>query len=218
MRVFKVKHSGFTIIEIMVVMAIMAVLVTLTASALKSANNENVVEETTQNLLSQIREAQNRAMGVSGVGGNKVWAVEIKKNGTDYGFNLVNYQNVSGTTLSIGGTLARYSDKRVKIMTSIDSGGTSDNAYLAYSSPFSRFYGTIDSNGCISGVNCEWNKSVRYEEDWEAVEKSGSGYDDMIGLNKNPDRAMRILLSFNNGSGQPSRVIVVLSSGDAYIE
>lgn len=59
------QKSGFTIIEIMVVMAIMAVMSVLGILAMLTINNGVIADQVAENTLSQIREAQNKALSVA---------------------------------------------------------------------------------------------------------------------------------------------------------
>jgi len=235
MRVLKSAHLGFTITEIMIVFSIIAMLTLLSATALQSANKDNIVEEATQQLLNGIREVQNRAVGVSGEN-VKAWAMELNpQSGAVYGYTIHKYiENDPQTTI---GSLKKEEvskftfNNNVQVKVSIiappDVVPEDLPAYIAYNVPFGRSFITIndpctcDTVACTAtgtniGNSCNWRESTRYEKDWQLPPSEITPVSKMS-MNINKDNILKIEVSFKNAP-IIKKIINVKASGDASIE
>ena len=235
MRVLKSAHLGFTITEIMIVFSIIAMLTLLSATALQSANKDNIVQEATQQLLNGMREVQNRAVGVSGENG-KAWAMELNpQSGDVYGYTIYKYtENRPATTT---GSLKKEEvskftfNNNIQVKVSItdppDVVPEVLPTYIAYNVPFGRSFITIndpctcDTGACkATGTNvdnsCNWRVSTRYEKDWQ-LPPNGTPLVPMMSMNINKDNILKIEVSFKSA---PSikKTIDVKASGDANVE
>ena len=213
------RKNGFTLIELIVVMAMIAILTLISVSALLSSRTQNTVDSMAQDILSNIRDAQNRSVStVSGTAGPaKVWAYQIKFN--------------SGTS-SWDNSLYTYSEDRPpngKLQGQIESTNTPFNpaatisimkdgtlyngdgkvVNIAFASPFGRPYISDGSNA----NNCRWQYlDSRPAKDW---------FIDSVCSNlSSPATAtatsspLTIVVSYGN----MNRSVIVGASGDAYIQ
>jgi prepilin-type N-terminal cleavage/methylation domain-containing protein len=129
--------KGFTLVELMVVMSIIAVLAVLGLSGLININNNNTVDRAAEEIVTSIREAQNKAISVvSNPDGNLrpplAWGVSI-----DSGAKLVQpiYTESDGTyEEKTFGDAFDYST-----LTSINIVG--DNMFF-FTNPFGSYYST----------------------------------------------------------------------------
>ncbi|MEI7690662.1 MAG: type II secretion system protein [bacterium] len=224
---FRLAHKGFTLTEMMIVFTVIAILTLLSATALQSANKDNIVEEATQQILNGIRETQNRAVGVStGTGAETIrsWAMEIKSDGTGY----VIYKYIEGRTGGGQDYLAKIEMSNFTFSNNINvTAFIGNNAgtnilpvFVAYNIPFGRaFLSPADSCTCDlscqagTGTNasCNWKESDRYEMDWEIVAGTKT---DLIDMNNNKTSELNILVSYKSNPSI-NKKITISASGDA---
>ncbi len=222
MRVFRKVQVGFTLTEMMVVFSIIATLTLLSATALQSANKDNLVDEATQQILNGIREAQNRAVGVSvGTGSTDVKAWGIELNGSGYSLN--HYDKPIAQNYLVKNLFKNTAfSNNITVTARPSSGSNSLPFYLAYSVPFGRSYMsfgdscTCDTVTCQSSPTlnpiCNWGISSRYERDWKIA--SGSNY--IISMEKNLTSSAIITVTYKGTSIE--RIINIKASGDAYVQ
>lgn len=145
--------------EMVVVMGIIALLMLLSASAFVLVRDQNIADQTAEELLSTIREAQNKAVSVSKNGEleTKVWGVEVSSNN----FSLIAL-SPENTTLAQTDIKSDVNPQNTTIKITDGNGATIDGAVaITYNTPFAR---SFSYNG-----TCAWVKSQRPTEEWEPV-------------------------------------------------
>lgn len=124
------KAAGFTLVEMTVVMAIIAVLALIGISVLQNLKNGPKLDDATQNLLTTIREAQNKSISVASAPSGSipiVWGVEINNN--------------SVQTLCLQGTGSICSSLPAAVDYSPISVSVSSGVKrLYFTAPFGKFY------------------------------------------------------------------------------
>jgi prepilin-type N-terminal cleavage/methylation domain-containing protein len=221
--VFKKNKKAYTLVEMMVVMGIMAVLAVVGATAMMGANDDNISEEATQNILTAIREAQTRAISVTPDNASpahisKAWAVELNLdsagNSNSYRLDSFYYNGASLSNYPNSALLPLRSGIRVKITRKNSSGATvgtpqtSGQSFIAFATPFARAYTTLGSNMIPGSAPCVWTKSTRPEEDWGVPTACTSS------INSSSTDYVLIEVTFKN---RVTRNIRVNSNGDSYV-
>ncbi len=228
MRVFRKNKLGFTLIELLVVMAIIAVVFAIGVGAFINARDYSTLEESAQSLLSTIREAQNKAIGVdvTGVVNNpvqtpKIWSVEIKAGGTvnPPQFSIFSsYYDPSSSATLIDSTRKTTVNPVTKITLAVIGGtggtndavisnGSSDTIRLSYSSPYGKTYICTQSPG-----TCSWQASSRPENDWEIP----TSYTSKAFISETVNQGMSLTIKIEYKT--LSKTITVRSNGDSYVD
>jgi len=197
---FRLRRQGYTLVEMAVVMGIIGVLMLLSVSAFFSLREQSMVDQVTEELLSVIREAQNRATSISpDREGNdtKVWAVSVANNN----FSLISLYDGGVTT-----ERANISPQQTTISVSGSGSTPIDSGHIAYASPFAEAY-LLSNTLCSDGVLCNWSKSLKPTEEWEL----------------NPITVDNLLtgeefLQFTVAMGNHNSKIIVRPNGDTEIE
>lgn len=194
-------------------MGIAAVLMILSLSAYINARNQAMVSDTTEQILSTLREAQNRAISVTnGVGTNKAthdtkaWGV-LFTNNTDNVY-LMYWDALKGTSTGIVPGMQGGPKKNNNISVKTSYNGASDSGwrFIVYSSPFAKSY-TMTS---YSTSFFEWQQRVNSPtQDWAPI-------GGVIGFT-NPliKDEVRVVVSYN---GRFTQTVVINRQGDSYIE
>lgn len=202
MRVFKANKIGFTLVEMMVVMTIIALLSVLGLGALFQARNGEIVEESAQNILSAIREIQNKAVAVEAVSGKVpvVWTLELYSNSYEI-ISVDKDLNRSGTsTTTILPTVTFTLKKPLPL---VDTSVTTSS--ISFSAPFGKPY--------ICDGQCYWEPSSRPENDFE-IKTANVPIEKYISFTNNSDWKLQIHLDYKNNT----RDIYVESDGDSYVK
>lgn len=216
-----------------VVIAIMFILTAISATAFISARKHYLIDQVSENVITTIREAQNKAISVMDVEGKetKVWAVgffDFHDKNADPGhenekfFKLYGLSE-NGTTLSPTETKIYYPDS-VKI-TYIFTNGTplsdfgdveaNKRGFIYYSSPFGKAY-LSSSFITDTATGCRWaTDSTRPAKDYY-LPSNICPSNTYVNLNNNPTRFMEITVA--SVDGDVSQKIIVKSNGDAYID
>jgi prepilin-type N-terminal cleavage/methylation domain-containing protein len=221
MRVFEKDKLGFTLIELLVVMAIIAVIFAIGVGAFINARDYSTLEESAQSLLSTIRDAQNKAVGVDVTGvvsdptkTPKIWNVEVKAGsvGNSPQFSIFSsYANgatlTASTTKTTTTPVTNISLSLVGTGGAIINNGSSDTIRISYSSPYGKAYICTQTPG-----TCSWQASSRPENDWEIP----SGYLSSAYVSEvnNQDMSLQITITYKN----LSKTITVKSNGDSNVD
>jgi prepilin-type N-terminal cleavage/methylation domain-containing protein len=232
MRVFKKFKKAYTLTEMMIVMGIIALLLVLGAGGMIGANDDNIADETAQGILSQIRDAQTRAVSITkDSAGNptKVWAVDIPAVGcTSFSpppakleTSLVSLSSIGASYLNTTYIEPAASTKvkprggvticiqKIKMDNTYEGFSTVSNAYATFSTPFARSHTTL--NGLYTGFGlCMWKVSTRPEKDWE-ISASSCGNSKVI--DNIVYKGMRAKITYKNSI----RYLYVMANGDAYV-
>lgn len=235
MRMFKAK-IGYTLIELMVVMGIIAVLSLLGAGALLSARDSSYLDDSTELVLSTIRETQNKAMSIVDAPNldtdesTKVWGIKLSQSSSDV-LETVSYnrKNESGRLFSTEYPLDdnNYLSRLEKIEFGyiyIDEIDKSEHEqllygelYISFSTPFSR-PSAIQNHTCTERkrAKCAWKQSDDPSEQWE-IGSVNTGYAISVfdkNNGGNSENKVYIDLTFKNKTDR----IIIKSNGESYIE
>jgi len=141
--------TGFSLIEMTVVMGIIAIIFLLGAGAFISARDQYIVDQATEEIITRVREAQNKSISVQrGSGGEsvKVWGVSLHSGRAE--------------------TIIIRDDRS----SSIDSvyhfpaGITNNSVQIYFAAPFGSPY-------LISGI-CSWRDSQKATKELEPIVSS----------------------------------------------
>lgn len=200
------RKKGFTLIEMIIVMSMIAILALMSVSSFVSSRYQTSVDAIAQEILSNIRDAQNRSVStVSGADGSvtKVWDYQINSATKDNSLHswsvdavgdLVQHAENTNTNLSSAATIK------------ITNNGLpyADTINIAFASPFGRPY--------ISNGSCDWKTDdTRPAQDWYVI---ASGCPTLVSSSTRADSVLRITITYNNYS----KDIVVGANGDSYIQ
>lgn len=210
-----------------VVMVMIAVLLLLGAGALMATRTQFTVDGIAEDILSTIRDAQNRAVSIMdgpGVGTTKVWGVRLYDNGGgSFQYRLVDFYSSGGTDLSgslqTAKTLPGGATLEVKFrdgsgaVRSLNTDQAGVLGYVSYSTPFGKAYLTRDSLTNKTKPACLWTNApaTQYKDYFPDPTRCGEYY---VSANFNSNIDMVITITYR---GQ-SKNIIVHANGDAYIE
>jgi prepilin-type N-terminal cleavage/methylation domain-containing protein len=201
---------GYTIVELVVVMAIIAILSILSASAFINARNQATASDATEQILSALREAQNRAISITkGSGLNnvqtsdetKAWGVRINGNAVE----LVYFDAAPNTTAVVMERLQNNGALRLTNGVTINAtlaGNSTLPRYVIYTSPFAKPYTLVTDSNAANWIldqnspTLDWNPGI-----------GGNGF-------SNQTDTIRINIQYRGAT----QAIIVNSKGDAYIE
>ena len=232
MRVFRKKEKGYTVIEMMVVMGIIALLSIIGLAGLMAARHAGRVDETTQGIVTSIRQAQNKTIAVEQRDNTKVWGVRIiatPQSSNDAGsYQMISYDLHEGdTNLTINDESTQQTplcsetnsdcQSITKItITKYDTEGyiNLDSVVIAYSTPFAKPYLIISDDGCDEGGNCYWINPSNPAQDWVLSTAAADPSDLFSDYTLKADRSIKIDVSYD----QDMRTIWVKANGDVYIE
>lgn len=193
-------------------MGIIAILSILSASAFISARDQAIVTDATEQLLSSLREAQNRAISVTrgGVDETKVWGVIIDKNNNNFSLVYLDPKQPDAQS-DINYFVKETPNINPDIAIETEANGKIDigNRYIWYASPFAKPYSTnwlCDGYAGDGSGDCYWSEINSVPYDWAP---SGS-YNHLINANS----YVKITISYKNKSHN----IRINSKGDVYIE
>lgn len=233
MRVFKAR-IGYTLVEMMVVMGIIAVLALLGAGALLSARDSSYLDDSTELVLSTIRETQNKAMAIvdapdlSQNQNTKVWGIKLSQSSLDV-LETVSYdkKNESGKLSSTEHPLD--DNNYLSRLSSIEFGyidgselkhplsDISDKLYISFNTPFAR-PSAIQTYTCTEGAKkkCAWKQSDDPSEQWEIGDVNTTYAISLFDKNNggDPGNKVYIDLTFKNKTDR----IIIKSNGESYIE
>lgn len=139
----KTIRRGFTIIEMIVVMAIIAVLSLMSVSGLLGINNGNATDRASEEIITAVREAQNKAVSGSvapGGGASPLaWGVrcdEVARTCTSFYISTLGVYTTYGTEINL----------RSFTMTLVGS------RHYFFTSPFGKYYSImiLPSNGLVT--------------------------------------------------------------------
>ena len=135
-------RRGFTLVEIMVVMSIIAILALLGVSALLGINNANMVDKATEEIVTDIRDSQNKAISVANATATVIpvaWGYQINpstKQVTPFYIETGAFTKKDLDTTTYGQ------------MDSITINGADNPIYIIYAAPFGKFFATsVAPNG-----------------------------------------------------------------------
>jgi len=207
-------ESGFSLVEMVVVMAIIAILTTISATAFYSSRKQAVVNSTAQDILSTIREAQNKSVSVmSSKNGDdaKIWAFSSDPNNGEY--SLVYYAPTRDEDVKTGLGAAPERTEVLPAGVSVTASRYSNNPTVAFTSPFGSAY-LID--GFHDGMDvCSFTtESTRPAKDYYISTGSTAGCDFASTEN---NRNYEVVLTVHL-DGAADALIRIKTSGDAYIE
>lgn len=235
MRVFDKKVKGYTIIEMMMVMGIIALLSVIGVTGLISARHRGRVDETTQGIVTTIRQVQNKTIAVEQRDNTKAWGVRITAtptNLTDPGsYQMISYDLLEGDTEltlndEISGETPLCSETnsncqsitKIKITkydtTNFSDGQILESVVIAYSTPFAKPYIILSNDGCgETSTFCSWIDPLNPAQDWEpSTALSPNIY--FSDYTSQPNRSVKIEVTYQ----QDIRNIWVKANGDVYIE
>jgi prepilin-type N-terminal cleavage/methylation domain-containing protein len=202
------QKKGFSLIELTVVMSIMAVLSVLGLIALFLTRQITMVDQASNEILSQIREVQNKAISVSSTiepDGTAtipiVWGVKVNsEEKTVETFYLKADSSGKNVTLKPFETFTYNQLSSLKIT----SGANTKLAdyYAMYSTPFGKYYGTKTS--CTIKSLCVWKKNTIIPKDYIIDPTNGIQISGKVEITAE--------------SGSYSRAIVVTEKGESYAE
>ena len=195
-------------------MGMIAVLTLISVAALLSSQTQNMVDSMTQNILSNIRDAQNRSVSTTpgtSVATAKVWAYQVGPvTATDTANSLYTYSNISGIGLDAKPEATNTAfNSAAKISITKDGVSYGNTANIAFASPFGMVY---ISDGSNYGA-CAWKtKDTRPAQDWFIESNSGCG--SLISPTQNSDSQLEITVTYKT----ISRKVIVRANGDSHIE
>lgn len=154
-------------------MGLVAVIAALTAAALGNARDQSIASDAAEQLLTAIREAQNRSISVTkgknaGVNDTKVWGVKIGANV----FSLVYFDATPDTssvlTMQTQEAPSLYPGTTLTSVYHSSSGTTTTdtNRYFTYSAPFGKPY-SLTSACPGSGGACTWIEDTTPTKEWK---------------------------------------------------
>lgn len=145
------ERHGYTLVEITVVMGIIALLMVVGAGAFFSVRDQYIADSATEEAITAVREAQNRAISFSQgtAGSTKAWAANFNAND---GLSLVSLR------VDSNGQSEHHTEYDYKIA----SGTTlsSPNYYIYFTSPFGTTY--LFDGECNNWVEDTTNPSHEY--------------------------------------------------------
>lgn len=143
-----VLHNGFTLLELIVVMAIMAVLLAMAGLSIYSSRRSNLLlEQAAQELVSEIRLAQSRALSVQEIEADgekfipKAAIIRINKD-TDPMVSYLKLNNPNNPDCTQTSTIK---DKTFSLQNRASIKSPSSPIYLVYTAPLGRFYARSSS-------------------------------------------------------------------------
>jgi prepilin-type N-terminal cleavage/methylation domain-containing protein len=230
------KKRGMTLVEVMVVMLIIAVLMLLSGKALRGVYNSYMADQIAEQVLTTIREAQNKSISV--YNGKKVWAARIyvkKDTDTSSKLELLSY-DLSGANLAVSTPIPETTTLKattISLTRAYSAAGSCQMTYstdstvsftFAFSAPFGKpyyFVGTSGQRDCAdasAGSNfCAWQKNANFLQDWAVKITSASCSDQYIvrpAQSQTSSDQANIDITFNGSS----RRVIIKGNGEAYIE
>jgi len=183
----KTTRRGFTLVELTVVMAIVAILSLIGVAVLVNFKNSSAADGATQQIVSTIREAQNKALSVANAPGSSssadipvAWGVTLNTTNNTLQPFYIKPDLTTRETLSLQA-----------IPLSLVTVATDGPTDFAFSAPFGKYYAGYD----FSAV---WSKNPY--RPYDAIPSNG-----------NSDE-VNLTVSYKN----VSRTIVISESGDVY--
>ncbi len=151
-------------VELVVVMTIIAIISLISVSALLGSKKQAIVDSVAEELISTLRESQNKAISVMkgkiepSVASceTKVWGVLIENNN----FNLISYKDCDGSTITSDLTLVTEKINLAPYNTEIVVNSTTviDSLYVSYATPFGKAY--------MSQTESTWLEKLSPVKDW----------------------------------------------------
>lgn len=190
----KKNAAGFTLVELVVVMGIIAVISTWGVAALLNVRNEGLVDRATEETISAIREAQNKAISISSTSGGVIpvaWGLYVDGNTSSIKPFYVTYAASTGTIVYPAGESIKYTGLSISTGMSIE---TPTSRYYFFTTPFGEYYTN-------SLVPASW--SLNTSRPFDAI-PAGSA----------PTEASRITITYKNSSS----TVIVATNGDVYEE
>lgn len=156
----KTIRRGFTLVEMMVVMTIIAILAVVGIAALTNINSGNVVDRATEEIVTTIRESQNKAISVANNPGAgaipSAWGVQIDPiTKRIESFVLVDQTPTQTNNKTVLKTVYSSVDPSITSVlenVTIDTGG--DNTFF-YVTPFGKFYTTSNFSSLTWSSNAQ---------------------------------------------------------------
>ena len=156
----KTIRRGFTLVEMMVVMAIIALLAVVGIAALMNINSGNVADRATEEIVTTIRESQNKAISVAnnpGVGAiPSAWGVQIDPTTKKIeSFVLIDQTPTQTNNKTITKTVYSTIDTSItSVLDNITIGTGGDNTFI-FVTPFGKFYTTSAYSGLTWSANTQ---------------------------------------------------------------
>ncbi len=210
-----------------VVMAIIAVISLIAAAGFLGVRRQALVEAAADVLLSDVREAQNKAISVmtDSTGQNiKIWGIG-RFNDTSHTYDLIGLYPLGATQLTVP---ALTYEKRttlspsIKITTTFSLDGSTitelgpDAGFVAFSAPFGVSYLAKETYYGSGTGGCYWQTNpTRVAQDY-FLDASTCNLN-YVAANHNASGEIKITLADATNSNI-SKTIVIKSNGDSYIE
>jgi len=209
--------KGFSLIEVIVVMSIISILSLIGIGAFLAARDDAMINADADQIISRIRDYQNRSMAVaqaSAANNTRAWG--FKLDGSNRQMEAKWLDNTpalndpsSPDDINLNSALTYYSCPG-GACTLVSS---STPLYLFYGTPFANTIATTDTNVCIGNPagGCSWQNKAEYPKnsyiDSQDIMKDASGQLD-------PASFILIQLDYKNRMVQ----VKVRSNGDASIQ
>jgi prepilin-type N-terminal cleavage/methylation domain-containing protein len=224
-RHFSAKR-GFTLVEMSVVMGIIAVIVLIGITGLIGGRNNSIVNNAAEDLVTQVRDAQNRSTSIVTDSANpttipKGWAVHV--NGS--GYTLVAYTGSGANSLTIDAPQYSSSNNnliggvRYSVAVKNNSGyNTSFNdVFVSFMAPYGTPYlYATSNNGDDCSVNnfsiCKWADSGKSSGEWSLSATNNNNI--LITRTSNADYSVYVTLSLNGATN----TVIINSSGDVSMQ
>jgi len=164
--------SGFTLVEMLIVLGIIAILGLISEGALLANRNYQRLAGPVEEIVSLMREAQNRSISIVKDGEyTKAW--EFKLDGATYSIKALNSDSgnlVESPTATPDSDIGNLPDgTAVNVSYSTGPSNNYSTFYATFSTPFARTYLGSTAPADLSG-NCTWNDGgelrTRPAKDW----------------------------------------------------
>jgi hypothetical protein len=189
-------------------MGIMAVMMLLSASAFLTIRDQYTVDQTAEELLTRIREAQNKAISISkDSAGNetKIWVLSVSNNN----FDLVSFYDQGSNLLSFiekDDLNPQSTNISAFEVTGTAEAPISGSSYVAFAAPFAKTYLLADDSCTGNDGGCEWVRSTRPTEEWEITSDQQALLDETQSL------------KYVVQKGVHTTAVIIKANGDSYIE
>lgn len=209
-------------------MGIIAIMLLIGVGTLIATRTQFAVDGIAEEMLSAIREAQNKSISVmedsnptSGYT-TKVWSVRLRQNGSVYEYVLLGFDAYNNGS-SLSGYVENNSLKQLPngATLTVSYPGAPGNTlngnqgvlgWISYSSPFGKAYLTKDSLTGTGTGGCAWKGPNPPFRDYAPDPTNCSSY--YASATHNQETVMKITINYQT----QSKVINVQANGDAYIE
>jgi prepilin-type N-terminal cleavage/methylation domain-containing protein len=184
----KITNStkGFTLIEMVVVIAIISFLFAIGIGALAGTRDQAKVSAAAEEILSALRDAQNRSVAVQkgDLGDStKVWGVKVDNTTNQVSLFYLFLADANNITNGLGGSIVKTLpiDPSVDVTTYFNDGNTGDVAdtnlrYMMFTTPFGTAVTAENSCTTSNVVGCGWGESpTNPSKEWIIMHTTGAG-------------------------------------------